>query len=103
MKVTLQRFGRNRRLVLMLEWLTLWPVWGPLAVSSQRRDICQILFHPLNALSSKLCLKDWPALSKGAAGVKNRVPTGSGGRIGGNGTFVKVLSQWGDPRASAFS
>jgi hypothetical protein len=33
-------------LVLMLEWLTLWPVWGPLAVSSQRRDIVQILFHP---------------------------------------------------------
>src|SRR6187402_1217450 len=39
MKVTLHRFGRNRRLVLMLEWLTLWPTMGPLAVSSQRRDI----------------------------------------------------------------
>src|SRR5437868_8122472 len=39
MKVTLQRFGRNLRLVLMLEWLTLWPVWGALAVSSQRRDM----------------------------------------------------------------
>src|SRR5262249_25839502 len=41
MKVTLQRLGRNRRLVLMLEWLTLWPVRGALAVSSQRRDIFQ--------------------------------------------------------------
>src|ERR1700737_906653 len=39
MKVTLHRFGRNRRLVLILEWLTLWPTCGPLAVSSQRRDI----------------------------------------------------------------
>src|SRR3954454_2450757 len=41
MKVTLQRLGRNLRLVLMLEWLTLWPTWGPLAVSSQRRDILE--------------------------------------------------------------
>src|ERR1700692_645552 len=39
MKVTLHRFGRNRRLVLILEWLTLWPTCGLLAVSSQRRDI----------------------------------------------------------------
>src|ERR1700704_3118166 len=43
MKVTLHRLGRNLRLVLMLEWLTLWPTWGPLAVSSQRRDIAKIL------------------------------------------------------------
>src|ERR1700757_2203364 len=46
MKVTLHRFGRKRRLVLMLEWLTLWPVRGPLAVSSPRRDISKILFQP---------------------------------------------------------
>src|SRR5580692_10069785 len=46
MKVTLHRFGRNRRLVLIFEWLTLWPTSGPLAVSSQRRDIAKILFHP---------------------------------------------------------
>src|SRR3954465_15042940 len=39
MKVTLHRFGRNRRLVLILEGLPLLPTWGPLAVSSQRRDI----------------------------------------------------------------
>src|SRR3954463_563979 len=39
MKVTLHKLGKNLRLVLMLEWLTLWPTWGPLAVSSQRRDI----------------------------------------------------------------
>ena len=37
--VTLRRLGRNRRLVLMLEWLTLWPTWGPLPVNSQRRDM----------------------------------------------------------------
>src|SRR5215470_2890860 len=48
--VTLQRFGRNRRLVLMLEWLTLWHTWGPLAVSSQRRDIVENpLPSPLDA------------------------------------------------------
>src|SRR5689334_25093745 len=46
MKVTLHRFGRKRRLVLIFEWLTLWPTCGPLAVNSQRRDILEILFHP---------------------------------------------------------
>src|SRR3954471_7688530 len=50
MKVTLQRLGRNLRLVLMLEWLTVWPVWGPLAVSSQRRDMVEILKTRLAAL-----------------------------------------------------
>src|ERR1700733_8826442 len=50
MKVTLQRLGRNLRLVLMLEWLTLWPTWGPLAVSSQRRDILE---NPLVARISQ--------------------------------------------------
>src|ERR1700724_4208782 len=37
--VTLHRFGRKRRLVLRLEWLTLWPVCAVLPVNSQRRDI----------------------------------------------------------------
>src|ERR1043166_2398376 len=37
--VTLSRFGRNRRLVLMFEWLTLWPTRTPFPVRSQRRDI----------------------------------------------------------------
>src|SRR5215470_4565333 len=60
MKVTLQRFGKNRRLVLMLEWLTLWPTWGPLAVSSQRRDIVE------NPLQSPLDA----SLRMGAAGVQ---------------------------------
>src|ERR1700676_774039 len=49
MKVTLHRFGRKRRLVLILEWLTLWPTCGPLAVSSQRRDIA------INPLPSPAC------------------------------------------------
>ena len=38
-RVTLNRFGRKRRLVLMFEWLTLWPTRGPLPVRSQRRDM----------------------------------------------------------------
>src|SRR5581483_7097758 len=39
--VTLRRFGRNRRLVLIFEWLTLWPTSGLLPVSSQRHDMPQ--------------------------------------------------------------
>ena len=38
-KVTFSKFGRNRRLVLILEWLTLWPTSAVLPVRSQRRDI----------------------------------------------------------------
>src|SRR4029453_2447223 len=56
--VTLRRFGRNRRLVFILEWLTLWPTSGFLPVSSQRRDI---------ALSSK---------TRAPAGVGNRSNAG---------------------------
>jgi len=37
--VTLCRFGRNLRLVLRFEWLTLWPDRTPLSVNAQRRDI----------------------------------------------------------------
>ena len=37
--VTLHRLGRNRRLVLRFEWLTLWPVCAALPVSSHRRDM----------------------------------------------------------------
>src|SRR5450631_1385585 len=51
MKVTLHRFGRNRRLVLIFEWLTLWPTSEPLAVSSQRRDIA---LNPLPSRPSSL-------------------------------------------------
>src|SRR5262245_22079287 len=39
MNVTLHKLGRNRRLVLRFEWLTLWPVCAVLPVRSQRRDI----------------------------------------------------------------
>src|SRR5689334_14872954 len=46
MKVTLTRFGRKRRLVLMLECLTVWPTWGPLAVNSQRRDMAKSSIFP---------------------------------------------------------
>ena len=33
--VTFCRFGKNVRLVLLFAWLTLWPTWRPLPVSSQ--------------------------------------------------------------------
>src|SRR4051794_40813534 len=81
MKVTLHRFGRNRRLVLILEWLTLWPTWGPLAVSSQRRDIFK------NPLPSPGCSARFTGQNRGS----NQVHPGSGGRIGGKARGVKVL------------
>jgi hypothetical protein len=39
MSVTLHKFGKNRRLLLRFEWLTLCPVWAILPVKSHRRDI----------------------------------------------------------------
>src|SRR3954466_3201132 len=41
------RFGRNRRLVLLLAWETLFPTIGPLPVTSQTRDICSPLLPPV--------------------------------------------------------
>src|ERR1700753_1558773 len=79
MKVTLHRFGRNRRLVLMLEWLTLWPTSGPLAVSSQRRDMSQILWLPRQAHT------------RASEGGNTLFLSGAGGRIGGRAPPVKVL------------
>src|SRR3984957_4239249 len=81
MKVTLHRFGRNRRLVLIFEWLTLWPTSGPLAVSSQRRDIV------LNPLPSRP-----PFPFRVRCRVENHVHPGHRGRIGGARQGVKVCS-----------
>src|SRR5215510_12314599 len=41
MTVTWRRLGRNRRLVLRLEWLTLCPTCAVLPVSSHRRDMAE--------------------------------------------------------------
>src|SRR5262245_50385082 len=43
--VTLTRFGRKRRLVLLLAWLTLWPLWTALPVSSHSRDIFHVPYR----------------------------------------------------------
>src|SRR6186713_766637 len=40
--VTFCRLGRKTRLVLLLAWLTLWPTWRPLPVSSQMRDMVRL-------------------------------------------------------------
>src|SRR5712691_5688930 len=40
--VTFIRFGKKRRLVLMFEWLTLWPTWADLPVNSHRRDMAYL-------------------------------------------------------------
>ena len=83
MKVTLHRFGRNRRLVLMLEWLTLWPTRGPLAVSSQRRDIVRkSSCHPASR-----------GRFRARRGGRNSCPFRNRGRIGGSGRDVKVLGR----------
>src|SRR5438105_1129731 len=84
MKVTLTRFGRKRRLVLMLEWLTLWPTWGPLAVSSQRRDMAKSSIFPNDVR---------PPF--GAPRANSLSLQGAGGRIGGKGRAVKVLGRLG--------
>src|SRR5690606_16857965 len=48
--VTSHRFGRNRRRVLLLAWLTLLPVITALPVSSQARDIsCTFVLLPGHA------------------------------------------------------
>src|SRR5438067_1144180 len=39
--VTFKRLGRKRRLVLRLEWLTLWPTCADFPVKSQRRDMAK--------------------------------------------------------------
>src|ERR1700731_4552071 len=39
------RFGRKRRFVLMLEWLTLWPTWTPLPVTGHLRAMTTPLFN----------------------------------------------------------
>src|SRR5512140_444253 len=83
MKVTLHRFGRNRRLVLLLEWRTVWPTSGPLAVNSQRRDI----FQKSSASPGLTC----PRSVSQKPGSKNHVHLGSGGRIGRDARDVKVL------------
>src|SRR4029450_9537926 len=87
MKVTLHRFGRKRRLVLMFEWLTLWPTCGPLAVSSQRRDISQILFHPRPVDNS--------AHAPPSRGSKISSISRNRGRIGREALTVKVLPRAG--------
>src|SRR4051812_5033735 len=79
MKVTLHRFGRNRRLVLILEWLTLWPTWGPLAVSSQRRDISE---NPLPSLIFRPAGGTKPGFKSCASGERRTYRGEGGGRQG---------------------
>src|SRR6202030_2236469 len=40
---TVCKFGRKRRFVLMLEWLTLWPTWTPLPVTGHLRAIWHLV------------------------------------------------------------
>src|ERR1044072_7225091 len=75
--VTLIRFGRKRRLVLMFEWLPLWPDRGPFPVSSQRRDMVEILEWPAEGRQ-----QNGPFRGRGTYKVsrKGRQASGIGGR-----------------------
>src|SRR6056297_2649473 len=66
-RVTSVRFGKNRRLVLLLAWLTLLPDIGPLPVSSQTRDM---------GVSSFLCQRCicWRRRSRCGKGVGSGAP-----------------------------
>jgi len=61
----LQRFGRNRRLVLMFEWLTLWPTWADLPVNSHRRDMALPLAISRSRLNPRGAWKPWILLDRG--------------------------------------
>src|SRR5437016_3772214 len=37
------KFGRKRRFVLMLEWLTLWPTWTPFPVTGHLRAMRHLI------------------------------------------------------------
>src|SRR5262249_15231110 len=66
--VTLSRLGRKRRLVLMLEWLTLCPTCAPLPVSSHRHDIEKPCLYKAFAGSSLYALSAARAPAPSQAG-----------------------------------
>src|ERR1700674_5587094 len=51
--VTFKRLGKNRRLVLRFEWLTLWPVCAVFPVRSHRRDMVSFLVSPKRAKAAR--------------------------------------------------
>src|SRR5688500_12929206 len=61
--VTLRRFGRKRRRVLLLAWLTLLPDITALPVSSQARDIFQATFKSRTGQMNVAHQKGWRAVS----------------------------------------
>ena len=65
--MTLHRFGRNLRLVLLFAWLTLLPDWTPLPVNSQLRDMMHLFFLFLGQYA--------------AGAVPGRVPSGLVGKL----------------------
>src|SRR5262249_43096817 len=65
MNVTLHRLGRNRRLDLRFEWLTLWPVCAVLPVRSHRRDMgfLELVTPAPRAAKVKILWGGWPPYS----------------------------------------
>ena len=49
------RFGRNRRLVLLLAWETLFPTIGPLPVTSQTRAMWTLRYFYKQLVPDQFC------------------------------------------------
>src|SRR5882757_6793524 len=67
------RFGRNRRRVLFLAWLTLLPLITPLPVTWQRRAMAHILTHGQKQLPRHRCRDEGVRIRGRRIGVKPRV------------------------------
>src|SRR5215813_605114 len=81
--VTLSRLGRNRRLVLRFEWLTLCPTCAALPVSSHRRDMAKSFFtiRGLDDQEPRRSLAGTPRQVAAMAPPLRRVRSGDRGRI----------------------
>src|SRR6516162_11504633 len=89
-KVTLSRFAMKRRLVLILEWLTLCPTCADLPLSSHRHVIGGGLSLKLKA-AHRACLGNWPCLDRPRPEKFGAALSGDGGPIGAGRQGVKPV------------
>src|SRR5215831_15185800 len=73
------RLGRERRLVLLLAWLTLWPYCTPLPVMAQRRAMTRdplcwndLVSAPPGPRRSRRFVRQWGRAVKGLAAPPGR-------------------------------
>src|SRR3954468_8232595 len=83
------RFGRNRRLVLLLAWETLFPTIGPLPVTSQTRAIGTLLEPPGHVtVNAGVYSVDWAHLAL------------TGAVTGWNPAKPAIIAGWGETRSA---